>query len=87
MVDLVLFFLILITVIFTVFYIKKLKEEIKKEKKEYEDTINKRIDQQDRDIRAIADAINIYSNAIGGSVEEKVKENVDLFADWINGEV
>lgn len=87
MVDLVLFFLILITVIFTVFYIKKLKEEIKKEKKEYEDTINKRIDQQDRDIRAIADAINIYSNAIGGSVEEKVKENVDLFAEWINGEV
>ena len=86
MVDLVLFFLILITVIFTVFYIKKLKEEIKKEKKEYEDTINKRIDQQDRDIRAIADAINIYSNAIGGSVEEKVKENVDLFAEWINGE-
>ena len=87
MVDLVLFFLLLITVIFTVFYIKKLKEEIKKEKKEYEDTINKRIDQQDRDIRAIADAINIYSNAIGGSVEEKVKENVDLFAEWINGEV
>lgn len=87
MVDLVLFFLILITVIFTVFYIKKLKEEIKKEKKEYEDTINKRIDQQDRDIRAIADAINIYSTAIGGSVEEKVKENVDLFAEWINGEV
>ena len=87
MVDLVLLFLILITVIFTVFYIKKLKEEIKKEKKEYEDTINKRIDQQDRDIRAIADAINIYSNAIGGSVEEKVKENVDLFAEWINGEV
>lgn len=87
MVDLVLFFLILITVIFTVFYIKKLKEEIKKERKEYEDTINKRIDQQDRDIRAIADAINIYSNAIGGSVEEKVKENVDLFAEWINGEV
>ena len=86
MVDLVLFFLILITVIFTVFYVKKLKEEIKKEKKEYEDTINKRIDQQDRDIRAIADAINIYSNAIGGSVEEKVKENVDLFAEWINGE-
>ena len=87
MVDLVLFFLILITVIFTVFYVKKLKEEIKKEKKEYEDTINKRIDQQDRDIRAIADAINIYSTAIGGSVEEKVKENVDLFAEWINGEV
>lgn len=87
MVDLVLFFLILITVIFTVFYIKKLKEEIKKERKEYEDTINKRIDQQDRDIRAIADAINIYSTAIGGSVEEKVKENVDLFAEWINGEV
>lgn len=87
MVDLVLFFLILITVIFTVFYIKKLKEEIKKEKKEYEDTITKRIDQQDRDIRAIADAINIYSTAIGGSVEEKVKENVDLFAEWINGEV
>lgn len=86
MVDLVLFFLILITVIFTVFYIKKLKEEIKKEKKEYEDTITKRIDQQDRDIRAIADAINIYSTAIGGSVEEKVKENVDLFAEWINGE-
>ena len=86
MVDLVLFFLILITVIFTVFYVKKLKEEIKKERKEYEDTINKRIDQQDRDIRAIADAINIYSNAIGGSVEEKVKENVDLFAEWINGE-
>ena len=87
MVDLVLFFLILITVIFTVFYIKKLKEEIKKEKKEYEDTINKRIDQQDRDIRAIADAINIYSTAIGGSVEEKVKENVDLFTEWLNGEV
>ena len=86
MVDLVLFFLILITVIFTVFYIKKLKEEIKKERKEYEDTITKRIDQQDRDIRAIADAINIYSTAIGGSVEEKVKENVDLFAEWINGE-
>ena len=86
MVDLVLFFLILITVIFTVFCIKKLKEEIKKEKKEYEDNINKRIDQQDRDIRAIADAINIYSTAIGGSVEEKVKENVDLFAEWINGE-
>ena len=86
MVDLILFFLILITVIFTVFYIKKLKEEIKKEKKEYEDTITKRIDQQDRDIRAIADAINIYSTAIGGSVEEKVKENVDLFAEWINGE-
>ena len=86
MVDLVLFFLILITVIFTVFYIKKLKEEIKKEKKEYEDTITKRIDQQDRDIRAIADAINIYSTAIGGSVEEKVKENVDLFAEWLNGE-
>lgn len=86
MVDLVLFFLILITVIFTVFYIKKLKEEIKKERKKYEDTINKRIDQQDRDIRAIADAINIYSTAIGGSVEEKVKENVDLFAEWINGE-
>ena len=86
MVDLVLFFLILITVIFTVFYVKKIKEEIKKEKKEYEDTITKRIDQQDRDIRAIADAINIYSTAIGGSVEEKVKENVDLFAEWINGE-
>ena len=87
MVDLILLFLLLITVIFTVFCIKKLKEEIKKEKKEYEDTINKRIDQQDRDIRAIADAINIYSNAIGGSVEEKVKENADLFAEWINGEV
>ena len=86
MVDLVLFVLLIITVIFAVFYIKKLKEEIKKEKKEYEDTINKRIDQQDRDIRAIADAINIYSTAIGGSVEEKVKENVDLFAEWINGE-
>ena len=86
MVDLVLLFLLIITVIFTVFYVKKLKEEIKKERKEYEDTINKRIDQQDRDIRAIADAINIYSTAIGGSVEEKVKENVDLFAEWINGE-
>ena len=87
MVDLILLFLLLITVIFTVFYIKKLKEEIKKEKKEYEDTITKRIEQQERDIRAIADAINIYSTAIGGSVEEKVKENVDLFAEWINGEV
>ena len=86
MVDLVLFFLLLITVIFTVFYIKKLKEEIKKERKRYEDTINKRIDQQDRDIRAIADAINVYSTAINGTVEEKVKENVDLFAEWINGE-
>ena len=79
MVDLVLFFLLLITVIFTVFYIKK-------ERKRYEDTINKRIDQQDRDIRAIADAINVYSTAINGTVEEKVKENVDLFAEWINGE-
>lgn len=86
MVDLILLFSIVVTVIFTVFYIKKLKEEIKKEKKEYEDTINKRIDQQDRDIRAIADAINIYSNAIGGSVEEKVKDNIDLFNEWITGE-
>ena len=87
MVDLILLFLLIITVIFTVFYVKKTKKEIEKERKRYEDTINKRIDQQDRDIRAIADAINIYSNAIGGSVEEKVKENVDLFAEWINGEV
>lgn len=86
MVDLILLFLLIITVIFTVFYAKKTKKEIEKERKRYEYTINKRIDQQDRDIRAIADAINIYSNAIGGSVEEKVKENVDLFAEWINGE-
>lgn len=86
MVDLILLFLLIITVIFTVFYAKKTKKEIEKERKRYEDTVNKRIDQQDRDIRAIADAINIYSNAIGGSVEEKVKENVDLFAEWINGE-
>lgn len=86
MVDIILFFLILITVIFTVFYAKKTKKEIEKERKRYEDTVNKRIDQQDRDIRAIADAINIYSTAINGTVEEKVKENVDLFAEWINGE-
>lgn len=86
MVDLILLFLLIITVIFTVFYAKKTKKEIEKERKRYEDTVNKRIDQQDRDIRAIADAINIYSTAINGTVEEKVKENVDLFAEWINGE-
>ena len=86
MVDLILLFSIVITVIFTVFYVKKIKEEMEKEKKEYEDTITKRIDQQDRDIRAIADAINIYSTAIGGSVEEKVKDNIDLFNEWITGE-
>ena len=86
MVDLILLFLLIITVIFTVFYAKKTKKEIEKERKRYVDTVNKRIDQQDRDIRAIADAINVYSTAINGTVEEKVKENVDLFAEWINGE-
>lgn len=86
MVDLILLFSIVITVIFTVFYVKKIKEEMEKEKKEYEDSIVKRLEQQDRDIRAIADAINIYSTAISGSVEEKVKDNIDLFNEWITGE-
>lgn len=42
--------------------------------------------QNKKDIEAIANAINVYSNSIAGTVEDKVKANVDLFSEWLNGE-
>lgn len=50
------------------------------------DKVREEINQNKRDVEAIADAINVYSKTVGGSVEEKVKANVDLFSEWINGE-
>lgn len=50
------------------------------------DKVREEINQNKRDVEAIADAINVYSKTVGGSVEEKVKANVDLFSEWLNGE-
>lgn len=50
------------------------------------DKVREEINQNKKDIEAIADAINVYSQTIGGSVEQKVKANVDLFSEWLNGE-
>ena len=50
------------------------------------DKVREETNQNKKDIEAIADAINVYSQTIGGSVEQKVKANVDLFSEWLNGE-
>lgn len=44
-------------------------------------------EQSKKDIEAIANAINVYSNTVSGSIENKVKANVDLFSEWLNGEI
>lgn len=73
MVDIILVLSVIITVIFAVFNTVQ---------------TNKEINQAKKDIEAIANAINVYSNTLTAeTVEKKVKENVDLFAEWISGEV
>lgn len=95
---LVILFLI-ITVIISVYENKRLYEEIeslrykvrdlnhllKKDREDINILLNK-IDRADKDIEAIAEAINVYSRSINGSVEEMVKDNVNLFNEWILGE-
>lgn len=66
------------TVIITVERDRKKKEEINE--------LKGIVVQNKKDIEAIANAINVYSTSISGSVEQKVKKNVDLFSEWLNGE-
>lgn len=89
MVDILIFIvliLVIITVFCTVFVLAKRNKQIKQETNKAIKQMEQRLEQQDRDIRAIADAINIYTTTITGSVEEQVKQNVDLFNEWITGE-
>lgn len=79
MVDLI---VIIATVLIAVLLVEKAKRDVEEEL----DYLYEKVEQQDKDIKAIADAINIYSTTISGSVEEKVKANVDLFSEWVNGE-
>lgn len=51
-----------------------------------EEDYKKRLEEANKDIEAIANSINVYSKSITGNVAEKVKENVDLFTEWLYGE-
>lgn len=58
-----------------------IEDLIKEEKKIKEDIKATMLDTE-----AIANSINVYSKSITGNVAEKVKENVDLFTEWLYGE-
>lgn len=73
------------SVIITVCNAKRYNKEIFKLRTEVRDL--KELRKRDReDIEAIANAINVYSTNIQGTVSEKVKTNVNLFNEWIGGE-
>lgn len=56
------------------------------EHRELIEDLGYKTEQNIKDIKAISDAVTIFSRGIGTeTVEAKVKENIDLFGEWING--
>lgn len=98
-INAILFFSFVCTVIMTVLNNKRTKkdmfemkirikdlEKLTREDRDVIADLIKKEEEAKRDIKAISDAINVYSSAVGSNIAEKVKDNIDLFNEWISGE-